>query len=882
MFLSRTFLIGLALLIGVEGLRAQTETSREPSEIPKLIKDLGAPRFAVREAAKRKLWEAGLQAESVLREATKSSDAEVASSAKEILNKIEWGYLPGQTAEIRDLIDAFRVGDSAVRQDSIAALAKIRPLPFAVLSRILLKEQSVENSILQYSRLANELNPALFDAMLSGQEETALKYLELLAKGPDSGMQANYGALLKKRNRLPEAIAYWTQQENFSPIQKAAAPELLAGLYKLSGQENESLNWAGKIKSPSVRTTLLFHFNNWKILAKAELETFNPSTKLAFQAQSLLLAGDGKDAARKIEELLRSGEDLQDEQLLTNCYSDLILLGKGEDALETLIRRGRSKTLCFETLCAQLKFKTAFKMLEEADRGVISPVPDVQSEISRAKILALLGEKEAAIQIFRKKFEEFRSQKFSARELVTQEWNSGFKDLVFEQLADFFKSRSLMDYDDVLDARTFTSIIDNGQQLLNWIILFRELAPEESLFNHCQKAYRILEGKESRAKTDQAITALLKTPIQEYVEQQIEGKAKKICSLRFEMQATAYLALNDLIAAEKVFKENLNNPNLQLMYADFLFERERYLEAADQFGLVAQSKRSALAVVLKGICLIRAGKMEEGKKLCELGHWLPLADAEERTALIRGLQNRGLNSEVEPELDLILQLCWPGDSSYINALNRKARLVVRTRGYAGAALRIRKCILGCLMTEMRFIDPSFFLITPESANAFQSLEMLEKGQIPDSVEILRKHLKVLPGDISSVLVAYPKLKLLGKLMEADALWKISHDAYLEVVAEYPKYAEGWNSIAWLNVNCRKDLQEALRCATKAVELEPGNTSYLDTKAESLFCLGQKEKAIELAKACIKIDPRRNYYKRQLARFQTQSPEKSFPEEEDDF
>jgi hypothetical protein len=54
------------------------------------------------------------------------------------------------------------------------------------------------------------------------------------------------------------------------------------------------------------------------------------------------------------------------------------------------------------------------------------------------------------------------------------------------------------------------------------------------------------------------------------------------------------------------------------------------------------------------------------------------------------------------------------------------------------------------------------------------------------------------------------------------------------------------------------------------------TNYRDTLAECYFCLGDKAKAIEVIKECIRSEPKKEYYKRQLARFQTQSPDSSWP------
>ena len=56
-------------------------------------------------------------------------------------------------------------------------------------------------------------------------------------------------------------------------------------------------------------------------------------------------------------------------------------------------------------------------------------------------------------------------------------------------------------------------------------------------------------------------------------------------------------------------------------------------------------------------------------------------------------------------------------------------------------------------------------------------------------------------------------------------------------------------------------------ARKAVELEPGNAGYLDTLAEVHFQRGDQAEAIRLMRRCLELTPDRDYYQRQLKRFQ---------------
>src|SRR5262249_40146670 len=72
--------------------------------------------------------------------------------------------------------------------------------------------------------------------------------------------------------------------------------------------------------------------------------------------------------------------------------------------------------------------------------------------------------------------------------------------------------------------------------------------------------------------------------------------------------------------------------------------------------------------------------------------------------------------------------------------------------------------------------------------------------------------------------------------------------------DYPTCAWAHNSAAWLAACCRRNLDKALAHAEKAVKLAPDTAGHLDTLAEVHFQLGHKDKAVELQKKVIKMEP----------------------------
>jgi uncharacterized Ntn-hydrolase superfamily protein len=75
-----------------------------------------------------------------------------------------------------------------------------------------------------------------------------------------------------------------------------------------------------------------------------------------------------------------------------------------------------------------------------------------------------------------------------------------------------------------------------------------------------------------------------------------------------------------------------------------------------------------------------------------------------------------------------------------------------------------------------------------------------------------------------------------------------------------------NALAWYCATADMYLEESLQAARRAVDLEPENSSLLDTLAEVLYRLGRAEEAIEVIDRAIAIDPDDDYLKSQRQRF----------------
>jgi tetratricopeptide (TPR) repeat protein len=79
-----------------------------------------------------------------------------------------------------------------------------------------------------------------------------------------------------------------------------------------------------------------------------------------------------------------------------------------------------------------------------------------------------------------------------------------------------------------------------------------------------------------------------------------------------------------------------------------------------------------------------------------------------------------------------------------------------------------------------------------------------------------------------------------------------------------------NALAWYCGTGGVFLEQALTAAQRAASLEPENTGVLDTLAEVLFRLGQREQAIETIQRALQLSPGDEYLNGQLERFMGES------------
>jgi tetratricopeptide (TPR) repeat protein len=92
------------------------------------------------------------------------------------------------------------------------------------------------------------------------------------------------------------------------------------------------------------------------------------------------------------------------------------------------------------------------------------------------------------------------------------------------------------------------------------------------------------------------------------------------------------------------------------------------------------------------------------------------------------------------------------------------------------------------------------------------------------------------------------------------------DGLRTAIAESPEEARHYNQFAWLIGNTEGDLDEALRCARKAVELWPESGAYRDTLAHVHFARGELQQAVASQTKAAELQPYSGLITRKLRVF----------------
>jgi tetratricopeptide (TPR) repeat protein len=763
-----------------------------------------------------------------------------------------------------------------------------------VLSKIIQREEDAATRQELLGHLSEEMSRALPRLLADGKFDALEPLLEIGIAGETKPGIAPYVAFWTLRGRLAERIAHHQALAGRGGSEAKGQWELLAYLHRAAGDRSAAIAAARKCENKGLEAALLYEAGDWPALVATNAgipdpmrESFQPVETLGFRAAFRRLAGNSKEFEELITDLKKQAEGLSaDDPLLFATAKALFINNRPVDAL-ALLDKADNRLRVLEVLCAQLKFHEAMQLVEKA-RALGHPELPVL-ELTLARHLYGLGEREKAKAIFDKYAKQLEpGEEASWHEtLIDSLVRSGLRDQAFESALKLLAASG----DAGAARRLFGKLYSEKRAEVAeawWSFLRKRNATREPA--EIMKDVRaLLDGKLPPADVTDAVNA--------WVESLARRLQANRMAVPLEEQARAAQAIARACAAVKL--EDLALAGLArfdsapawLEMGDILARQKKWNEAADRYHLAFDTGREqwnenqrhlvALCLYLEGHALVQAGKKEEGTRLIEQSHWLPLGDESGRLAFGGALADRGHAEAARHENELLLKLSLPASYYWGEAMRRTSGSASAKKDHFRAADAHERAMLRVLRTYVSFVYAGAYVAVPALVHRHRAAGFVQAGKLDDACREAELALAALPGEVELAILLVPALEKAGRKAEADALFQKSLAVYETICKEFPNCSWAHNSAAWLAACCRRDLDAALGHALKAVELAPDSAGHLDTLAEVYFQRGEKEKAVATQRKVVQMDPNKAYFRKQLARIEAGDPNADRPEEDDE-
>ncbi|HJT79009.1 MAG TPA: HEAT repeat domain-containing protein [Gemmataceae bacterium] len=864
---SRTALVPLVLLIAAAPVRPATPAVPSPEQIGRLIAQLGDDDFATREKATRQLWEAGKAAEPALTRALHSEDPEVKRRAGDVLEKFRWGLYPDTPPDVVALIERYQAGDRNAKQAVVKDLLDKGGKGCAVLLKIATAETNEEVRRELFTQIGQDTARA-FPGLLAENDFGALEdllELRLTVEHDDTAYQ-DYAAYWLLRGKLDERIG--RLRAALGKGKDGPTYEALAYLCRARGDLPGARQAAEKAGRQDLADEVLAAQGNWKALAKRADQRAGMGTveALGFRAAYHRLAGDTAGLDQVVADLRKQAEGAEPEAVWLVAKA-LFLNDRPDDALAVL-RKSKARGALFEILCARLEFPEALAL---ADKAAADGGADRQAlEVMKARTLYLLGEKSRAESAFVRFREEIRHGRTDSwlEDFVRAEYRLGLTTAALDDAGTLLAHTPAEGQQERILGQLFPQ---RGPRAAAWWRLLRRRFAKEAPPTVMKRLRDLMDGQTTGRE----------------LERLVSDAEPVVRQLRTDDQEQALLVLAEtaldagLEAAGKDLLQKAaaaGSAEALVRLGDFLAGKKLWEQAAARYGQAWEKERKQpLPLFLQGWALLQGGAAGEGHKRMDLAHWLPLGDETARQEFAAALDKRGRADDARRERDLLFAVCKPGSFAAGEALREVAADAIGRKDYLKAAACQDRALLRCLRPDIQFVDNSAYVTVPAYVHRLRARGLLAAGLEDEARREVQTCVALQPATVEMPIQLLPALEKQGLGREADDLFRRTAAVQERVCTAYPSSAWAHNNLAWLEARVRRNLDEALRHARKAVALAPDQTGYLDTLAEVQFQRGDRAAAVELMKKCLARDGKNAYYRKQLERFEAGDRNRDVPD-----
>lgn len=899
-----------------------TATVQTPPAPEQLVRELGSPRFTVRERATDALWRLGEKARPALNAALRSDDPEVRDRAHQVLTRFDAGIFPDTPADVRKHIDEFRSGNLESQKKAVTAMVRIGATAAPTLRALLTSSVTPGSRAVVFEHLASVLRREVPRMLLAGKEDDAETVLALAALGSAHASLLDYTVFVRQRGRVNEVIARLEATRAAGGEAGDIAARVLVFAYRAAGDGKKATSTARTLlaaqDTPDTRgvqpnrriyESLLEDLGAWSVLADQPILQANSEPGL--RAFRLRLAGRNFEADALLHDQTEAGPAAVSTYRGSPVDDPTLALmanGRALDGIARLRTFHNAPHVLADVLSARLEFRAALDLLAadtQLDDATGLDVAYLRQLYGtrRGRLLAQLGQRDEAAKVFEKVAGQVTpGNTYAITQLVRYEVRSGRADSACEHLGTYLAAVARN------EGRLFPSAggqdsfevlfdVDADAARYWWETLYAHRADGESPGKVMRRVRELLAGKSTQADLDRALTAA-GPPGPSTAP---EAKAMAVAAaLRANGKTT------DAITELTRYADQLGPPSddpddadddrpnsaasrswvfgiderfrFWVELGDLLTEQGKHAEAASRFEQGWQwYPDNPVLLYLSGKARVAAGDTKEGMRRLDLAHWVGLGNARIRGRFLEELIDRGDTAAVRRERDLVREAGWVADNYLGNVWNQVARASLVLKDYPAAADAHRRAIHYLLRTpSVSYVEGYAYLTVPQSVRSSEARGLIAAGKVEEGLAVVRECLTVMPGNSDLAIGVVPDLEKLGRKADADAVFRRVWDAYNGVLKDHPESAWAMASAAWLAAGCRRELDQAVRFAEKAVEWEPSTRGNRETLAEVHFRRGERAKATAIMADLVAGNRHSHHYKRQLERYRTAAFDSPLP------
>lgn len=866
--------------------RAEPEDTlhRQQKDVEDAIGRLGSADPAERDAASEFLWSLGELARDALTEAADDGDVEAARRATEILGRIRYGIRPNTPQVIVDLLSQYRSsppqGNPQAVATSVTSLANAGPPGLRVLTRLWQDEADDARRRLIGQALAEKSRPAAAILLADREDAAAIELLEAAAGASSPwGEPAvrdlaaalllhDGGAALDERIAMLKPIV---AEGTGDKAARAQAGRLLAYLCRARG-DLPAARWAagmaGDVPGDSPLVDLLrAESADWKDLASraaAKLNTDDSVEDLGFAAAYHRLAGDAAGLERYAGKLAALADRRPDEAMFA---AEALFLNDKPDAGIAVLLKHKAFAEAAELFVARMQFD---ELLGLARRLIEANEPDAAPVAARAAVaMHVLGDHAGAVASIEKLVADTAGKNAASHGvahytlLAESAAAIGRADLAEECAArGIAVARPTDDTAGLLEAVGFAP----GGRAARWWRILKEKYREP---------VRVTFGRLRSLLGGQMAAGELEALARAAADVARRTESPELNAALADIGDTLTAAGHKPVAARYFhwLSERPPAPPVALIrLGDFEGEAGRWDAAAALYARAWELDRSQpLPLLLRGAALKHIGREKEARDLIDLAHRLPLADEAARHALMTELERRKMRDDARRERDLLIRTAAFQSWYQSDALRRAGDEAYEKDEFTAAAELWDRAFLDNNSRSTRFARLWANFAMPALIHRARAQGLIRAGDFANAHREADLAMLYSPSDTDSLIAIVEQLDGAGKKGEADALYRKHTAPYRAFCESHPNSAQAHNQFAWAAAKCRRELDDALKHAARAVELDPKSTACLDTLAETYFQRGEVQKAIETMNRCVELEPNVKRHHEQLERFNAIAP-----------